>query len=226
MSNPVMLKAILAALAMTAVAAPTNGALSQVAGGTITATTYYVKSTWQLTTGESVESAETDLAVSANNLLVVAAPANAPTNAIGWNVYVSSATGTETKQNGSTYLSLTSSWTLPTTGLVAGASAPTTALGGGSGILLLATSPFEGGMDRNAFLEIETLPTTGTITLYGTDLAAGGPTPSPTDPSWASIGTITSASVQLQEIQLPVWLMANVTTIGTGTCTATLRGIQ
>lgn len=222
----VMLLNLATELAMTAQSVPTNGALSEVAGGTLGGATYFVKSTWVTSTGETAESAETSLAVSADNLLVVAPPTTVPPNVIGWNVYVSTATGTETKQNGSTPISATASWTLPTTGLVAGGSAPSASIGQGTGEILLDVSPFEGGRNRNAFLNIPTLPTTGAVQILGTDLQAGGPPPSLTDPSWAVIATINSSSPAKQEIQLPVWIQLNVSTVGTGTLTAQLEGIQ
>lgn len=105
--------------------APTNGALSATAGGTLAATTYYVRSTWVNASGETLGATETSLAVAANNVLNVAAPASPPTGATGWNVYVSTAAGTETKQN-SAALGLTTAWVEPTTGLIAGAALPAT----------------------------------------------------------------------------------------------------
>ena len=106
---------------LTSPAAPT---LSQVAGGTIAATTYYVKTTYVDANGqETLASAESSLAVSLNNLLQVASPA-AQTGATGWNVYVSTSTGTETRQNGSTPIAIGTAWTEPTSGLVAGAAQP------------------------------------------------------------------------------------------------------
>ena len=104
---------------------PTNGALTATAGGTLAAITYYVESTWVNANGETVGSTETSLAVAADNVLNVAAPASAPASATGWNVYVSAATGTETKQNTSA-IALGTAWVEPTTGLIAGAALPTT----------------------------------------------------------------------------------------------------
>ena len=105
------------------IAAPTNGALTQTAGGTLAATTYYVKSTWTTASGETVGATETSLAVLVDNVLNVAAPASPPANATGWNVYVSTATGTETRQN-STPIGTATAWVEPTTGLVAGSALP------------------------------------------------------------------------------------------------------
>lgn len=100
--------------------APTNGALSQSAGGALGATTYYVKCAWVTNSGETLPSTETSFAVSANNVLNVAAPASAPAGAIGWDVYVSTTTGAETQQNGATPIALGTPWVEPTSGLVAG----------------------------------------------------------------------------------------------------------
>lgn len=108
-------------------AAPT---LAYTAGGALAPTTYYVKVTYTTPNGETVASAESSLLVPANNLLTVASPATygAVAGVTGWNVYVSTSAGTETKQNGSTPLALGTAgtvWTEPTSGLVAGAALPT-----------------------------------------------------------------------------------------------------
>lgn len=100
-----------------------NGALTATAGGTLAATTYFVRSTWTTAVGETLAAPETSLAVAVNNVLNVAAPASPPANATGWNVYVSTSTGTQTKQN-ATPLALGAAWVEPTTGLIAGAALP------------------------------------------------------------------------------------------------------
>lgn len=104
------------------ISAPTNGALTQTAGGSLAATTYYVKTTWVTASGQTTPSTETSLAVSASNVLNVAAPASPPANATGWDVYVSTATGTETLQ--ASNIGTATAWVEPTTGLVAGAALP------------------------------------------------------------------------------------------------------
>jgi hypothetical protein len=108
-----------------AVVAPGAPGLGQTPGGTMGATTYYVKITWVIPSGESLPSTETSKAVSANNLLTVTNPAGAPGSATGFNVYVSTSTGTETKQNGSNPVSIGATWTEPTTGLISGSAPPT-----------------------------------------------------------------------------------------------------
>jgi len=105
-----------------AFAAPVAPALSQVAGGALAAATYYVVATYVSPSGETTASAESTLAVGANNLLRVASPAAAG-NATGWNVYVGTASGAETKQN-SAPLALGASWTEASSGLAAGTAPP------------------------------------------------------------------------------------------------------
>lgn len=102
---------------------PDPATLSSVAGGTIAATTYYVMLTYVTPTGETYASVEASLAVAADYLLVVDSPL--PQNgATGYNVYVSTTTGTETKQNSSP-IAIGTNWTEPTTGLISGSALPT-----------------------------------------------------------------------------------------------------
>lgn len=109
--------------------APTLGSS---AGGALAAATYYVAITYVFAAGESLGSAEASHAVAANNLLTVQAPANAPTQATGFNVYVSTSAGNETKQN-SGVIPLGSTWTEPTSGLIAGAALPASSVGSSLG---------------------------------------------------------------------------------------------
>jgi hypothetical protein len=106
---------------------PAGQALSEVAGGTLAATTYHVRATLvNLSGGESTPSNEQTLAVDVNNLLHVTSPLPifpARASVTGWNIYVSTATGTETKQN-STPIAIGTNWTEPTSGLIAGAALP------------------------------------------------------------------------------------------------------
>jgi len=99
--------------------------LSQTAGGSLGATTYYVKETNTNALGETAASVATEssLAVSANNLLVVASPP-AMVDITGWNVYVGTSAGTETLQNVSP-IAIGTNWTEPTGGLIAGSAQPT-----------------------------------------------------------------------------------------------------
>ncbi len=109
--------------------APAAPGLSQVAGGSLAATTYFVKTTYADAAGETLASTEASLAVSANNLLQVASPATVA-GATGYNVYVSTTTGTETRQT-TPAIALGTAWTEPTTGLTAGAALPAANTSGG-----------------------------------------------------------------------------------------------
>ena len=108
---------------MPPIAVPAAPVLSAVAGGTLAATTYYVKITYTNAIGETLPSPEASLAVVADDVLSVASPA-ATSGATGWNVFVGTATGTETLQNSSP-IAIGTAWTEPTTGLVAGSALPT-----------------------------------------------------------------------------------------------------
>ena len=107
-------------------AAPTNGALSTVAGGTDSGSTCYVRSAWVSAYGDVGPAATetTEVKGTSDLLLVVQAPGSPPAWATGWNVYVSTTTGTETQQNITT-IGLTTAWTEPTSGLIAGTALPT-----------------------------------------------------------------------------------------------------
>jgi uncharacterized protein (TIGR02217 family) len=104
--------------------APTTGALTSTASGSLAGATYFVKTTWVTNSGETLPSGETSLAVAASHVLNIAHPTgSAPAGAFGWNAYVSTTTGTETKQNASP-IAVGSSWVEPNTGLIAGSALP------------------------------------------------------------------------------------------------------
>ncbi len=116
--------------------------LSSVAAGTLAATTYYVKITYVNAAGETLPSAEANLAVAADYVLSVASPA-ATSGASGWNVFVSTATGTETLQNSSP-IAIGTAWQEPTTGLIAGSALPTTSTFGVPSATLYFYTPSAG----------------------------------------------------------------------------------
>jgi hypothetical protein len=101
-----------------AIAAPSAPTLTQTAGGTLSATTYYAKITLTNASGETIASAESTLAVSANHLLGLTSPGTVA-GATGYNVYVGTTSGAETKQNTSA-IPIGTNWTQPTSGLVSG----------------------------------------------------------------------------------------------------------
>lgn len=110
------------------ITAPAAPALGSAAGGTLAATTYYVKVTYVTAAGETLPSAESSLAVAVNNVLTVTSP-SAQAGATGYNVYVGTASGNETLQN-STPIAIGTNWTEPTTGLIAGVAMPTASTAG------------------------------------------------------------------------------------------------
>ncbi len=142
----------------TTLTAPTNGALTATSGGTLAATTDYVESTWVNANGETVGSTETSLAVAADNVLNVAAPASPPASATGWNVYVSSSTGTETKQN-STPIAVGTAWVEPTSGLIAGSALPT------ANTATVAAAPAWHATSSLSSLTADTSPASGDLLL-------------------------------------------------------------
>ncbi len=89
--------------------------LSQISGGSLLESPYFVKTSYTNAHGETVASSESTLEVYANSLLQVASPPSV-VGATGWNVYVSILSGMEIKQNLSP-IALGTSWTLPMTGL-------------------------------------------------------------------------------------------------------------
>ena len=104
-------------------APPVTPTLSAVSGGSLAATTYYARLTYVAPLGETAASLEAFLPVAANSLLQIAAPGpDSQGVATGYNVYLSSSTMTETKQAGN--VAVGSAWTLPTSGLIAGATPP------------------------------------------------------------------------------------------------------
>jgi len=107
----------------TALLPPLAPTLSQVAGGTLGARTYYVKITYKNLGGETTASGQSALAISANYLLYVTSPV-ASGNATHYNVYASTVSGSETKQNTNPVL-IGADWTEPVSGLISGAALPT-----------------------------------------------------------------------------------------------------
>ena len=106
----------------TGLAPPAAPAPSSVALGSLAAATYFVVVTYLTASGETAASGAASLALAANHVLSVASPAPAA-GAVGWNAYVSTSAGTETRQNAA-LLPIGTAWQEPTTGLVAGAGVP------------------------------------------------------------------------------------------------------
>ena len=117
-----------AAICPAGIAPPQVPWLSYVSGGTLAQAIYWVRITYVTNQGdETACSLEARQGVPANNLLTVSTPsADTQGIAIGWNCYISSgASGSfgETLQN-SVPIDFQTSFTMASTGLVAGASVP------------------------------------------------------------------------------------------------------
>jgi hypothetical protein len=96
--------------------APAAPKLQWISGGGLSQTTYFVKVTYTSPGGETTPSAESSLKAGGGKLLLVVSPSMA-SNAMGWNVYVSTSSGMEELQNGSTPLALGTTWVEPASGL-------------------------------------------------------------------------------------------------------------
>lgn len=157
--EPVLAPSALAAAYIGGVPVPGSGlsappapATSAAPGGAISATTYYVRTTLVTPAGETPASSEVSQAAASNMLLTVSSPALAQ-NATGWNVYVATTAGNETRQN-AVPIPLGSAWTEPASGIVAGVATPLTSnscaishWGAASpGVLSFATAPASGAV--------------------------------------------------------------------------------
>lgn len=113
----------------TGMQSPGAATLSSVSGGTLAATTYYVKTTFTSAEGqETLPSAEQSIAVVADDLLTVVNASATGTVAATWSVYVGTTAGGETLQ--ASGLTLGATWTEPTSGLSTGGNPPPTTQGG------------------------------------------------------------------------------------------------
>lgn len=129
--EPVIAPNAFNALYINGVSVPSSGLtqpnapiLGSVSSGSLGVTTYYVKTTWTAAHGETLPSTEVSLTVAANNILTVTQSSSAPAGALGFNIYVSTSSGTETRQNSSP-IGVTGTWQEPASGLISGAALPT-----------------------------------------------------------------------------------------------------
>lgn len=109
-------------------AAPAAPALTDTAGGSIPATTYFSFCTWVDRYGrETTAGTEASHVTAISRQLNVAQPVSPPAGAVSWRIYVSNTagggSGHETLQT--TLPIATTSWLEPTSGLVVGTTAPT-----------------------------------------------------------------------------------------------------
>ncbi len=105
-------------------APPQAPTLTTVAASGLGALTYYARLTYLTPTGETAPSLESQIVCALNQEPAIAAPGpDAQKIATGYNVYLSTASMAQTKQNASP-VSINQGWTLPPGGLVAGAAPP------------------------------------------------------------------------------------------------------
>lgn len=106
--------------------APSTQTLSQVAGGTMAARTYYVSIAWFGILYEGPSTTVTSIAISANNLCSVTNPSigSPPNGATGWAVYIWTSNPTLVMQNTTVIPLSQSSWVEPTSGLIGGTRQP------------------------------------------------------------------------------------------------------
>ncbi|HLJ87759.1 MAG TPA: hypothetical protein VKZ53_13115 [Candidatus Angelobacter sp.] len=102
--------------------------LAPVVNGALAGATYFVRITYTTAAGETLAGPESSIVVPANSVPQVISPA-AMLGATGWNAYISTATGAETKQNVAPN-AIGAPFQLPAAGLIAGTALPlaTTAL--------------------------------------------------------------------------------------------------
>ena len=104
--------------------APTTGVAT--VSNSLTASSYYLRYVWTNSTGggtgTTLVSPEVNQAVTAGSTVPTMTPPTAPANVTGFDVYASTSSGTETLQ--ASGLAVGSTWTMPATGLVAGANMP------------------------------------------------------------------------------------------------------
>lgn len=87
-------------------------------------------------------------------------------------------------------------------------------------------SPFTGGQNRNALLiNNAAVGGAGVVKIQGNP-STSATAPADADAGWADIVSLVAASPLEQEITLPSWIRYNITTLGTGTVTIALEGVQ
>lgn len=87
-------------------------------------------------------------------------------------------------------------------------------------------TPFQGGQGKSAILTSKAaIGGSGVVKVQGHPSPLSDP-PASGDAGWVDIVSLTSASDLRQEIEVPCWIRVNVTTVGTGTATLKLEGVQ
>jgi hypothetical protein len=88
-------------------------------------------------------------------------------------------------------------------------------------------SPFLGGAGRNAIVYLDAAPGgAAVVKIQGHPGLASKAAPASGDAGWADIVQFIAGDPLGKEIALPLWIRYNITTLGTGTLNARLRGVQ
>lgn len=91
----------------------------------------------------------------------------------------------------------------------------------------LNESPFLGGQGRNGIVTLDApIGGAGVVKIQGHNGDATKGIPASGDAGWTDILSLTAASPLEQEIALPLFIRTNITTLGTGTVTIKLKGVQ
>lgn len=96
----------------------------------------------------------------------------------------------------------------------------------GAGIACNET-PFLGGQGVKGVVSLDAAPGgAAVVKIQGHPGNADKVLPVPGDAGWVDIVQFVAASPLEQEIVLPLWVRYNITTLGTGTLNARIRGVQ
>lgn len=107
-----------------------------------------------------------------------------------------------------------------------------TALTPAAPTISLNETPFLGGQGRSAMLlNNQPVGGAGVVSIQGNPGVVGSDGMTVTAPvyasaGWTDVAVLVAASPLQQEIEMPRYIRVNVTTIGTGTVTIALEGVQ
>lgn len=91
----------------------------------------------------------------------------------------------------------------------------------------LGKTPLLGGHGREGILHLDApVGGSGVVAIQGHP-SREAKEPASGDAGWTTLLTLNASSTRVQEIKdLPGWIRPNVTTVGTGTVTVSLEGVQ
>lgn len=146
-----------------AISAPTITAATAATGGTVPAATYYAKVTARGGSGESVASGEVSQLVSGSTSTLTITVSSAPVGALGYNLYLSTSTGTEKFYTSFTGSSITLTSYTASTGAAAPSSDTTANASGYDGFLTVLADPNQAGYVANVNAPLYTAGATNNL---------------------------------------------------------------